>query len=130
MDPLRVCIPNREALKQLEVILENAFESRVSAQSLQAVETYCSDGDVLALLARLDSAGDVAELVQELSGRGRIVEKHAHQALLGIIVAAGQKVATGFACAASWAWPESVQAKRKSGWIWRLCCKDRPRVTR
>jgi hypothetical protein len=68
--------------------LKSTFERLVSVGVQGAVRDYRYDGDAVGLVSSLDKCDDLAKLALELAGTSKIIEKHIHQALTALILAA------------------------------------------
>ncbi len=85
---LPLFIPNEEARVQAESILLTTFKPFVTVEVEKAVLEFCADGDAVQLLVALDTCGDVAKCALELAGREKVIEKHVHQAIAALVLAA------------------------------------------
>lgn len=81
-------VANLESRIQAEQILQTTFEAFVTHSVREVVEEYCRNGNPVSLLVALDKCGELAKLALELAGREQIIEKHIHQAITILVLAA------------------------------------------
>jgi hypothetical protein len=133
-EQLPLFIPNVEARVQVEEILKASFQPFVSDEVDQAVRDYCKHSDAVRLLVDLDACGAVATCALDLAGGDRVIEKHVHQAIAALVLAARKRGMFSIASelgvdkvAERRKWLDLAFAVRGVGYAIELVCCEEPK---